>query len=57
MKKKIELTMTLCLLAAAFILAKQGAILVQTNAASKEPSSESSDKLGIVVDAGHGNGI
>lgn len=57
MKKKIELTMTLCLLAAAFILAKQGAILVQTTAASKESSTEStesSDKLCIVVDAGHG---
>ncbi len=66
MKKKIELTMTLCLLAAAFILARQGAILVQTTAASKESSnesiessessksSESTNKLCIVVDAGHG---
>lgn len=68
MKKKIELTMTLCLLAASFILARQGAILVQTTAASKEPSSESTEfseaspeasqkdsgQICIVVDAGHG---
>ncbi len=30
MKKKLELIMSLCLLAAAFILAKQGAVLVQS---------------------------
>ena len=30
MKKKLELIMSLCLLAAAFILAKQGGVLVQS---------------------------
>ena len=39
--------MSLCLLAAAFILAKQGAVLVQSEKAARE-------KIWIVVDAGHG---
>lgn len=39
--------MSLCLLAAAFILAKQGAVLVQSEKAALE-------KICIVVDAGHG---
>ena len=47
MKKKLELIMSLCLLAAAFILAKQGAVLVQSEKAARE-------KICIVVDAGHG---
>ncbi len=47
MKKKIELVMAVCLIAAAFILARQGAIFVQSeNAFAK--------KTCIVVDAGHG---
>lgn len=47
MKKKVELAMTLCLLAAAFILARQGAILVQSEKAAEKG-------ICIVVDAGHG---
>lgn len=47
MKKKVELAMTLCLLAAAFILARQGAILVQSEKAAEK-------EICIVVDAGHG---
>lgn len=47
MKKKVELTMAACLLLAAFILARQGAVLVQSEKAS-------SKKICIVVDAGHG---
>lgn len=43
MKKKLELIMSLCLLAAAFILAKQGAVLVQSEKAARE-------KICIVVD-------
>lgn len=39
--------MSLCLLAAAFILAKQGAVLVQSEKVARE-------KICIVVDAGHG---
>ena len=39
--------MSLCLLAAAFILAKQGAVLVQSEKAARE-------KICIVVDAGYG---
>lgn len=47
MKKKIELVMAVCLIAAAFILARQGAVFVQSeNAFAKKPC--------IVVDAGHG---
>lgn len=47
MKKKLELTMGICLILAAFLLARQGAILV-TNDHAKEK------KICIVVDAGHG---
>ncbi|MBP3487150.1 MAG: N-acetylmuramoyl-L-alanine amidase [Roseburia sp.] len=47
MKKKVELAMTLCLLAAAFVLARQGAILVQSEKAAEK-------EICIVVDAGHG---
>lgn len=42
MKKKLELIMSLCLLAAAFILAKQGAVLVQSEKAAREKSVLSS---------------
>lgn len=47
MKKKVELAMTVCLLAAAFILARQGAILVQSEKAAQR-------EICIVIDAGHG---
>lgn len=47
MKKKVELAMALCLLLSAFILARQGAILVQSEKLTTE-------KICIVVDAGHG---
>ena len=47
MKKKMELAMAICLLLSAFILARQGAILVQSEKLTKE-------KICIVVDAGHG---
>lgn len=47
MKKKIELVMAVFVIAAAFILARQGAVFVQSeNAFAKKPC--------IVVDAGHG---
>ena len=36
MKKKLELIMSLCLLAAAFILAKQGACLLYTSDAADD---------------------
>lgn len=47
MKKKIELAMAICLVLSAFILARQGAILVQSEEIAEE-------KICIVVDAGHG---
>ena len=47
MKKKMELAMAVCLILAAFILARQGAVLVQSEKAV-------SKKLCIVIDAGHG---
>ena len=47
MKKKIELIMAVTLIIAAFIVAKQGATLVQSNHATTQ-------KLCIVIDAGHG---
>lgn len=47
MKKKVELAMAVCLVLSAFILARQGAILVL----SEETFS---DSVCIVVDAGHG---
>lgn len=47
MKKKMELAMAICLLLAAFILARQGAILVQSEKITEE-------KICIAVDAGHG---
>lgn len=47
MKKKMELAMAVCLLLAAFILARQGAVLVQSERAEEK-------KICIVVDAGHG---
>lgn len=47
MKKKLELLMTVCLLAASFFLARQGAVYVL--------SSRTEDKkICIAVDAGHG---
>lgn len=47
MKKKIELAMGVCLILAAFILARQGAILVSSNNTAQKD-------ICIVVDAGHG---
>jgi N-acetylmuramoyl-L-alanine amidase len=47
MKKKVELLMAVCLLVSAAFLAKQSAILVQSNDAA-------SSLLCIVIDAGHG---
>lgn len=47
MKKKVELVMAVCLVLAAFILAKQGAVFVLSDEASPK-------KICIVVDAGHG---
>ncbi len=47
MNKKIELAMSISLLLCAFILARQGAIFVQSYRTANEP-------LRIVVDAGHG---
>lgn len=47
MKKKLELTMAVCLLLSAFLLARQGAIYVQSEKAETK-------KICIVVDAGHG---
>ncbi len=47
MKKKLELLMTVCLLAASFFLARQGTVYVL--------SSRTEDKkICIAVDAGHG---
>ncbi len=47
MKKKVELAMAVCLILAAFVLARHGAVLVLSDEASpKEPC--------IVIDAGHG---
>ena len=48
MKKKLELAMAVCLLLSAFVLARQGAILVQSERTAK--------KICIVIDAGHGGG-
>lgn len=47
MKKKMELMMAACLLVSAFILARQGAVFVQSEKAA-------SKKICIVLDAGHG---
>lgn len=47
MKKRIELAMAICLILAAFVLARQGAIFVQS-------SETSLKKVCIVIDAGHG---
>lgn len=47
MKKKMELVMAVCLLVSAFILAKQGAILVQSEKTTAK-------NICIVLDAGHG---
>lgn len=47
MKKKLELAMGICLLISAFFLARQGAILTQSEKIN-------SKKICIVVDAGHG---
>lgn len=47
MNKKIELAMAVSLLFCAFILARKGAVLVQSYEAKKQP-------ICIVVDAGHG---
>lgn len=47
MKKKIELIMAVCFIAAAFLLANRGTILVQSDEAKEK-------KTCIVIDAGHG---
>ncbi len=47
MKKKIELLMGVCFIAAAFLLANQGAVFVQSGGAKEK-------KPCIVIDAGHG---
>lgn len=47
MKKKVELAMAVCLILSAFVLARQGAVLVLNEEAS-------SGGICIVVDAGHG---
>ena len=47
MKKKMELIMAVCLVLSAFILAHQGAVLVQSERADEK-------KICIVIDAGHG---
>lgn len=47
MKKKLELTMGICLLISAFFLARQGAILTQSEKTAAK-------KICIVIDAGHG---
>ncbi|MGN0348835.1 MAG: N-acetylmuramoyl-L-alanine amidase [Roseburia sp.] len=55
MKKKLELVMGICLILAAFLLARQGAVLVQSDDATENPSRDASkDNICIVVDAGHG---
>ncbi|MDD6057019.1 MAG: N-acetylmuramoyl-L-alanine amidase [Clostridiales bacterium] len=55
MKKKLELVMGICLILAAFLLARQGAVLVQSDDATENPSRNASkDNICIVVDAGHG---
>lgn len=47
MKKKIELGMAICMLVSAVLLARQSAVLVQSENADLKP-------LCIVIDAGHG---
>ena len=47
MKKKLELLMVVCLLAASFFLARQGAVYVLSSRAEEK-------KICIAVDAGHG---
>lgn len=49
MKKKIELIMAVCFIAAAFLLANRGTIFVQSDEAKEK-------KTCIVIDAGHGSG-
>lgn len=47
MKRKIELLMGLCVILCAFVLARKGAVFVQSEQAKSVP-------VCIVVDAGHG---
>lgn len=47
MKRKIELLMGLCVILCAFVLARKGAVFVQSRQAEYAP-------VCIVVDAGHG---
>ena len=47
MKRKIELLMGLCVILCAFVLARKGAVFVQSEQAKSAPAC-------IVVDAGHG---
>ena len=56
MKKKIELSMAICLIISAFVLANQSAVLVQSAYAvtDTEEAPSSSAQTCIVVDAGHG---
>ncbi len=55
MKKRIELLMAICLVISAFVLAKQGAVLVQSDQANDKPEKTGTgSKTCIVIDAGHG---
>lgn len=57
MKKRIEFIMAICLILSAFILARQGAVLVQSNRTDGRPEKTPADKkekICIVIDAGHG---
>ena len=47
MKRKIVLLMGLCVILCAFVLARKGAVFVQSEQAKSAPAC-------IVVDAGHG---
>lgn len=49
MKKKIELAMAVCMILAAFVLARQGAVYVLSEKADNK-------EICIVIDAGHGGG-
>ncbi len=61
MDRKLELFMTISLLCCAIFLAKEGAIFVQNSNAktpssqsTEDSSSETSDTICLVIDAGHG---
>lgn len=55
MKKRIEFVMAICLILSAFVLARQGAVLVQSNDTDSKPEEKNTEeKICIVIDAGHG---